>query len=92
MLDLIDPRSGLITARYRVSPVQSLHGHGTGTTSAAYGDGYLFASDHGRDAVEVLDARSGAPVATIAVPGGPESLVFDATRGRPCLSALPRGR
>lgn len=129
MLDLIDPRSGLITARYRVSPVQSLHGHGTGTTSAAYGDGYVFASDHGRDAVEVLNARSGAPVArvplasgpdyvrflasrqelwvteprgqqiqvfrihrgasptfepiaTIAVPGGPESLVFDAARGR----------
>lgn len=129
MLDLIDPRSGTITARYRISPAQSGNGHRAGTTSAAYGDGYLFASDHGRDAVEVLDARSGKPVArvrlasgpdyvrflvsrqelwvteprgqriqvfrlrpgakptlmliaTIAVPGGPESLVFDTARGR----------
>ncbi len=129
MLDLIDPHSGAITARYRVGPKQSFAGHREGTTSAAYGDGYLFASDHGRDAVEVLDARSGEPVArvplasgpdyvrflssrqelwvteprgeqiqvfqvhrgakptflpiaTIAVPGGPESLVFDTARGR----------
>ena len=129
MLYLMDPRSGAITAHYRVTPAQAEHGHREGTTSAAYGDGYLFASDHGRDAVAVLDARSGALVArvplasgpdyvrflasrdelwvteprgqriqvfrihpgatpaftltaTIAVPGGPESLVFDTSRGR----------
>ena len=129
VLNLIDPRSGVITAHYRVSPAQSLHGHREGTTSAAYGDGYLFASDHGRDTIEVLNARTGKPVArvplasgpdyvrflasrqelwvteprgqqiqvfqvhrgakptfrpvaTIAVPGGPESLVFDTARGR----------
>ncbi len=129
MLDLIDPRSGVIEARYRVADAQSARGHREGTTSAAYGDGYLFASDHGRDAVAVLDARSGKVItrvalasgpdyvrflgsrdqlwvteprgqriqvfqmhpgatptfkliATVAVPGGPESLVFDTARGR----------
>ncbi len=129
VLDLIDPRSGAITARYPVTSVRTARGRRASTTSAAYGDGYLFASDHGRNAVAVIDAHSGKEVvrvplasepdylrflgsrqelwvtephgrqiqvfrmepgakptftliSTVAVPGGPESLVFDTALGR----------
>ncbi|HVC01850.1 MAG TPA: hypothetical protein VND80_06580 [Steroidobacteraceae bacterium] len=129
MLDLIDPRNGAIAARYRIAPAAANQAHRAGTTSAAYGDGYIFASDHEHSAVVVLNAHDGKAVSrvplasepdyvrylgarrelwvteprgqqiqvfrirsgaqprftlirTVAVPGGPESLVFDSALGR----------
>ena len=91
VLNLIDPRSGVITAHYRVSRAQSFAGHREGTTSAAYGDGYLFASDHGRDAVLVLDARTGKSVARVPLAGGPDYVRFLASRQELWVTE-PRGQ
>jgi hypothetical protein len=127
-LDLIDPRTQKIDAipGFSADTDRFGGGHGEGTTSADYGGGLIFASDRGRNEIEIVDSKSQKIVGSaklaggpdyvrwveptnelwvtepgkkqieifaldkralarrgaIDVPGGPESLVIDATRGR----------
>ena len=71
-LVLIDPADGKITASYRVTAPATGSGHEAGTTSAVYGDGYIFASDHTTPAVAVLDARNGKFVQHVSLASGPD--------------------
>ncbi len=72
-LVLLDPASGKVAASYRVTaPAISMHGHEQGTSSATYGDGYIFASDHGQPGVVVLDARDGKRIAHVKLASGPD--------------------
>lgn len=132
-LVLIDPDSNSLRSIPGIAPTASgkpgRHGRDEGTSSAAYGDGFVFASDHTDRAIAIVDPEhqrvvnrtplaSGSdyvryfaaqhevwvtepeaaqiqvfrfsanphpslvPETTIAVPGGPESLLFDAARQR----------
>ncbi|HVB84110.1 MAG TPA: hypothetical protein VND63_04445 [Rhodanobacteraceae bacterium] len=129
-LVLVDPANDALRVLADVVPAgAAVSGHDAGTTSADYGEGLLFASDHAHMAVVAVDPRTGAVVAraqlaggpdyvryvaplhqvwvsephlkqierfsvtagahpmlarvgAISVPGGPESLVIDATRGQ----------
>ncbi|MGA9856116.1 MAG: hypothetical protein WBR29_12655 [Gammaproteobacteria bacterium] len=73
-LVLIDPASGTIVNSYQVTaPAAAAHGHHEeGTSSAAYGDGYIFASDHAAPGVVVLDARDGQVLSRIKLASGPD--------------------
>jgi len=72
-LVLINPDSGKVAATYRVTtPAAGMHGREQGTSSAAYGDGYIFASDHGQPGVVVLDARDGKVLQRIRLASGPD--------------------
>lgn len=73
MLILIDPSSRAITSRYRVTAAAAkVKDHEQGTSSAAYGDGYIFASDHGMPGVVVLDAGDGKVLQRIRLASGPD--------------------
>ncbi|MGB9429198.1 MAG: hypothetical protein WCC11_04880 [Gammaproteobacteria bacterium] len=73
-LVLINPTGGAITDTYQVTgaAAAAAHGHEEGTSSAAYGDGYIFASDHGQPGVVVLDARDGKVVTRVKLASGPD--------------------
>ncbi len=71
-LVLINPMDGKITASYRVTSPAHAAGHETGTSSAVYGDGYIFASDHGMPGVAVLDAHDGKVVQHVRLASGPD--------------------
>jgi len=73
MLILIDPASRAITNSYRVTPAAAnVKSHEQGTSSAAYGDGYIYASDHAMPGVVVLDARDGKVIQSIRLGSGPD--------------------
>ncbi len=73
MLILIDPSSRAIADSYSVTtPAVGMHGHDSGTSSAVYGDGYIFASDHGMPGVAVLDAHNGKLIQNIRLAGEPD--------------------
>ncbi|MGH8414292.1 MAG: hypothetical protein ACRESX_06155 [Gammaproteobacteria bacterium] len=72
-LVLIDPETGAITNTFEVTgPEMAVHGRDAGTSSAAYGDGYIFASDHGQTEVVVLDARNGKVLTRVKLASGPD--------------------
>lgn len=71
-LVLINPMDGKITASYRVTAPAHGTGHETGTSSAVYGDGYIFASDHGMPGVVVLNAHDGKVVQHVKLASGPD--------------------
>ncbi|MGA9853485.1 MAG: hypothetical protein WBR15_11220 [Gammaproteobacteria bacterium] len=80
-LVLIDPATGAIAATYPVTkPAAGMRGHEQGTSSAAYGDGYIFASDHGQTEVAVLDARNGTVLTRVKLAGGPDYVRYLASR------------
>lgn len=132
-LVLIDPNNNSLSSIPEIAPQATgkpgRHGRDEGTSSAAYGEGFVFASDHTDQAVAIVDpvhnrvlARvplasdsdyvrylaaqhevwvtepeaaqvqvfrftaqptpSLTPETIIAVPGGPESLLFDAAHRR----------
>ena len=63
-LVLVDPANDSLRVLAHVAPVGgTVIGHDAGTTSADYGEGLLFASDHQQQAVVVVDPRTGAVVA-----------------------------
>lgn len=77
MLILIDPSSRAITNRYRVTEAAAeVKLHEQGTSSAVYGDGYIFASDHGMPGVAVLDPRDGKVLQHIRLASGPDILRY----------------
>lgn len=59
-VDLLNPSSGAITVIPGAAPPASktTTGHDEGTTSAVYGGGYLFASDHNDTRITILDPRT----------------------------------
>ena len=69
-LYLIDPSSFTITSigGFSSSAV-FVKGHDVGTTSADEGEGFIFAADHGRHELDVVDPKSGAIVATAGLAG-----------------------
>jgi len=69
---LINPASGAITATYQVTNTAVAQARGEGTSSAIYGDGYIFASDHGQPGVVVLDARDGKVLERVKLASGPD--------------------
>ncbi len=69
---LINPASGAITATYQVTNTAVARARGEGTSSATYGDGYIFASDHGQPGVAVLDARDGTVLERVKLASGPD--------------------
>ncbi|MDE2233952.1 MAG: hypothetical protein KGK44_00195 [Gammaproteobacteria bacterium] len=75
-LVLINPADGKITGSYRVTEPATGSGHETGTTSAVYGDGYIFASDRGMPSVAVLDARNGKTVQYVRLASGPDYIRY----------------
>ena len=128
-LVLIDPMSNELDSIPGIAPPATKAGGDEGTSSAAYGAGFIFASDHTNQAIAIVDPtsksvlaraplKSGSdyvrylasahevwvtepraaqiqvfrfsahpkpaltPEAVISVPGGPESLVFDAAHHR----------
>lgn len=132
-LVLIDPDNNSLSSIPGIAPSASAkpgrHGRDEGTSSAAYGEGFVFASDHTNRAIAIVDLEqqrvltrvplaSGSdyvrylgaqhevwvtepeaaqiqvfrfttqpkpsltPETTIPVPGGPESLLFDAAHQR----------
>jgi DNA-binding beta-propeller fold protein YncE len=76
-LVLLDPKDGKVAASYRVTaPAAETHRHEAGTSSAAYGDGYIFASDHGMPGVAVLNAHDGKLVTHIKLASGPDYIRY----------------
>ena len=72
-LVLVDPANDSLRVLAHVAPVGgTVIGHDAGTTSADYGEGLLFASDHQQQAVVVVDPRTGAVVARAPLAGGPD--------------------
>ncbi|MGH8401946.1 MAG: hypothetical protein ACRESO_00870 [Gammaproteobacteria bacterium] len=72
-LVLIDPATGAITNTFEVTgPETAVHGRDAGTSSTAYGDGYIFASDHGQTEVVLLDARNGKVLTRVKLASGPD--------------------
>jgi hypothetical protein len=69
-LYLIDPATFEMTniGGFSSSP-EFQKGHHTGTSSADVGEGYLFAMDHGKNALDAIDPKSGAMVATAPLAG-----------------------
>lgn len=76
-LVLLDPASGKVAATYRITtPAISIYGREQGTSSAAYGNGYIFASDHGQPGVVVLDARDGKVLERVKLASGPDYVCY----------------
>ncbi len=75
-LDLIDPATDAVVAipGFGTAPegAQGAHGHGEGTTSAAFGRGLLFAVDHGSRKLDVVDPARRAIVASAPLESGPD--------------------
>lgn len=72
-LVLLNPTNGKLAATYRVAtPAVGMHGREQGTSSAAYGDGYIFASDHGQSEVAVLDAHNGNLLTRVKLASEPD--------------------
>ncbi len=72
-LVLVDPASNALKVLPRIVPGTVGPDHDdAGTTSADYGEGLLFASDHARLAVAAVDPRTGAVVARAQLAGGPD--------------------
>lgn len=70
-LFLIDPHSDAVTAAIAVAPAGAPKGrHDAGTTSAAYADGYLVASDHADRSLAVVNAASGRVVEHVPLASG----------------------
>jgi DNA-binding beta-propeller fold protein YncE len=89
---LLDPANRAITNTYQVTvPVVGAHEHASGTTSAAYVDGYIFASDHGQPGVVVLDARNGKVLQSIRLSSGPDYVRYLESRHELWVTE-PRGQ
>ncbi len=72
-LVLVDPANDALRVLADVAPAgHAVSGHDAGTTSADYGEGLLFASDHERMAVVAVDPQTGAVVARAQLAGGPD--------------------
>ncbi|MHB8404636.1 MAG: PH domain-containing protein [Gammaproteobacteria bacterium] len=90
-LVLLDPASGKIAATYRITtPAISMYGREQGTSSATYGDGYIFASDHGQPGVVVLDARDGKRIAHVKLASGPDYVRYRVITARAMGDRIPR--
>lgn len=74
---LIDPKSNTVSGSVRVlPPSKPRRGHDVGTTSAAYLDGYLVASDHNAQSLAVIDLDSGKVVSRVHLASGPDYVRF----------------
>ncbi|TAN00449.1 MAG: hypothetical protein EPN40_03915 [Rhodanobacteraceae bacterium] len=72
-LVLINPADDALTEIDGISATSAATTrHSEGTTSVAYADGYLFASDHDPASIVTLDARSHRIVARTPLLGGPD--------------------
>lgn len=72
-LVLIDPVTSAIRSMLQVTASAAVVGrHDVGTTSATYGGGYLFASDHTHTEVVVFNAHDGKVVARVPLAGDPD--------------------
>jgi DNA-binding beta-propeller fold protein YncE len=71
-LDLIDPKTLAVDSIGGFSESTEAHGHGDGTTSAAFGAGLLFASDRGGKQVVVIDPKQKKIVSKTALEAGPD--------------------
>lgn len=72
-LFLINPKNGTIRREARITPPgHAIYRHDVGTTSVAYGDGYLLASDHKNQSVAIVDPESGKVVNSVALASGPD--------------------
>ena len=70
---LIDPKHDTVTRSLRVlPPSKPRRGHDIGTTSAAYLDGYLVASDHNAQSLAVIALDSGKVVSRVPLASGPD--------------------
>lgn len=62
----IDPKTDAVSKAAQVAPgAKPRRGHDVGTTSAAYADGYLIASDHDDRSLAIVKASSGQVVARV---------------------------
>lgn len=76
-LFLINPKTGMIKNEARITPPGHPKGrHDVGTTSVAYGDGYLLASDHNNQSVAIVDPKSGKVVNRVPLASGPDYVRF----------------
>lgn len=67
----IDPKSGAVTKAAQVATAgKPQRGHDVGTTSAAYADGYLIASDHDSRSLAIADVDGGKVVARVPLDSG----------------------
>ena len=74
---LIDPKSNVVSGSVRVlPPSKPQRGHDVGTTSAAYLDGYLIASDHDKQSLAVIDLDNGKVVSHVHLASGPDYVRF----------------
>ena len=74
---LINPKSNAVSGSVRVlPPSKPEHGHDAGTTSAAYLDGYLIASDHNTQSLAVIDLGNGKVVSHVHLASGPDYVRF----------------
>jgi DNA-binding beta-propeller fold protein YncE len=81
-LDLVDPRTGAVTAISGFSKTEKFRGgHGEGTTSADEGRGYLFATDRDSKEVAVVDPRSRRIVSRAKLSASPDYVRFVAPTG-----------
>ncbi len=72
-LVLVDPADDALKVLPHIAPGTVGPDHDdAGTTSADYGEGLLFASDHAHMAVLAVDPRTGAVVARAQLAGGPD--------------------
>ena len=81
-LDLVDPRTGAVTAIGGFSKTEKFGGgHGEGTTSADEGRGYLFATDRDSKEVAVVDPRPRRIVSRAKLSASPDYVRFVAPTG-----------
>lgn len=74
---LINPKNDKVSRSLRVlPPSKPQHFHGVGTTSAAYMDGYLVASDHNAQSLAVIALDSGKVVSRVHLASGPDYVRF----------------
>lgn len=70
---LINPKRDTVTRSLRVlPPSEPRRGHDVGTTSAAYLDGYLVASDHNAQSLAIISLDSGKVVSRVHLASGPD--------------------
>lgn len=80
-LVLMDPVNHALSVIPGVAAAQAAgQGHGEGTTSAVYAEGYLLASDHDPAEIVVVNRRSKTVVERIALQSGPDYVRYVESR------------
>lgn len=73
----IDPKTGTVSEAAQVAPAaKGRRGRDAGTTSAAYADGYLIASDHNAQSLAIADARSGKVLSHVPLASGSDYIRY----------------